>query len=524
MRTSGQNGPDETRKIASRRDMLARTVTGMVGVAGAAAALDAFSRAPADAATGSGVTDWINVTDAPYNADPTGTTESAAAINSAITASPAGGVVYMPAGIYLIARPIVLQKSVTLIGAHGATSSGDDAGKFSGTVIRVAAGYANPAWSAFATAAILCLDQSPGTNGSASTLGIRLRDFWIDGSNGPASVDGVTCYGPVSAWQAERIGVFRATGDGFSFIAADGKNPDGQHLYSCLAQQCTGEGFTGQLLDATLVDCHAQGCGSHGIHLTGGNTRFIGCRADLNGGHGWYLDHSGAGDGYSDGVILDGCGTQRNNKNGVFITNGSPAGTTWHDPIFITGCSIGEDGQNGTWSNGSITGGDGLGWAGIHVQGTNLVYISNTLVAVGTVDVGAGCPQYGIRTATTGSGNAAPSGITVTGGRIEARSSGGVLIDDAAGVQGDFKISPETVGALGYQSGSTISRQGSVTLSGGAASVSNVWVSAVSRVFLTPLHSSGPGFLSVSRTSGGFTISSSSGSDASTVAWMLTTA
>ena len=56
-----------------------------------------------------------------------------------------------------------------LLGDHGATSSGDDASEFAGTVIRVASNFSNPTWSAFATAAVLCLDHSPGTNGSAST-------------------------------------------------------------------------------------------------------------------------------------------------------------------------------------------------------------------------------------------------------------------------------------------------------------------------------------------------------------------
>jgi Pectate lyase superfamily protein len=497
--------------------MLAGTVTGLIGAAGAAVALNSVAATPAEAAAGSATPDWINVTDSPYDADPTGTTDASSAINSAIAASPAGGVVYLPTGIFLIAGPIVLQKSVTLLGDHGATSSGDDASEFSGTIIRVASTFTNPAWSDFATAAILCLDQSPGTNGSASTLGIRLRDFWIDGSNGPANVDGITCYGPVSAWQAERIGVYKATGNGFSFQQADGASPDGQHLYSCLAQTCGGEGFTGQLVDATLADCHAQACKTNGIHLTGGNTRFIGCRSDLNGEHGWYLDHSGARDGYSDGIILEGCGTQRNNNNGVFITNSS--GTSWHDPILITGCSIGEDGQNGTWSEGTISGGDGQGWAGIHIEGENDVHISNTLIAVGTKDVSTGCPQFGIQTAETGGG--VPLSITVSGGRVEASTS---LINDAASVEGNFRISPETVGALGYQSTTIISRQGSATLQSGTVTVTNAWVSSTSRVFLSTIQTSSPGFLSVSRSTGSFKINSTSSSDASTVAWMLTTA
>jgi Pectate lyase superfamily protein len=523
MHISAQDNPDNAKRPTNRRALLAGTVlagtvTGMVVAVGAGVALGGPDATAATAAVG--VTDWINITD--YGADPTGKKDSSGAFKSAIAAAAEGGVVYMPTGIFLITGPIVLQKSVTLVGDHGATSSGDDANQFAGTVIRVARSFSNPAWSHFATAAILCLDQSPGKTGSASTRGIRLRDFWIDGSSGAAGVDGITSYGPVSAWQAERVGVYRATGSGFRFVRADGSFPDGQSLYSCLAQQCMGEGFTGDMVDATLMDCHAQGCKSNGIHLTGGNTRFIGCRSDLNGGHGWYLDHSGAGTGFSDGVILDACGTQRNNDNGVFITNSS--GSSWHDPVLITGCSIGEDGQNGTWSSGTISGGDGLGWAGIHVEGENHVHITNTLIAVGTKDVTTtGCPQFGIRTGTVK--GAAPTAITVSGGRIEASGAkGALLIDDTAKVQGEFRISPETVGAIGYQSDAVLSRQGSAALSGGSASVSSPWVSSVTRVFLSTLQTSSPGFLSVSRSVGSFTINSTTSSDSSTVAWMLTTA
>jgi len=84
----------------------------------------------------------------------------------------------------------------------------------------------------------------------------------------------------------------------------------------------------------------------------------------------------------------------------------------------------------------------------------NHVHISNTLIAVGTKDVKAGCPQFGIRTAEVN--GTRPTTITVSGGRIEARSTtssnSGALINDTAAVQGNFRISPETVGAIGYQS------------------------------------------------------------------------
>jgi hypothetical protein len=68
------------------------------------------------------------------------------------------------------------------------------------------------------------------------------------------------------------------------------------------------------------------------------------------------------------------------------------------------------------------------------------------------------------------------------------------------------------------------SRQGSATLSGGSLSVSSPWVSSATRVFLSTLHTSSPGFLTASSSAGSFTIRSTSSADSSTVAWMLTTA
>jgi hypothetical protein len=115
----------------------------------------------------------------------------------------------------------------------------------------------------------------------------------------------------------------------------------------------------------------------------------------------------------------------------------------------------------------------------------------------------------------------------VIGGRIEAAGSGAELISQLA-EPANFQISPETVGAIGYQAPDTDTyfRQGSATLSGGTTElVTNPWVSPTTLIFLSRLQIGGTaGTLTVSPTTGGFTISSSSKTDSSTVAWMLTTA
>ena len=59
-----------------------------------------------DARYSSRVVDWISVTAAPYSADPTGVADSTTAISNALSAIPTGGgVVYLPAGTYLLNWP-----------------------------------------------------------------------------------------------------------------------------------------------------------------------------------------------------------------------------------------------------------------------------------------------------------------------------------------------------------------------------------------------------------------------------------
>jgi hypothetical protein len=54
-------------------------------------------------------------------------------------------------------------------------------------------------------------------------------------------------------------------------------------------------------------------------------------------------------------------------------------------------------------------------------------------------------------------------------------------------VQGDFRISPETVGALGYQPGSIFSRQGPATLTGSTTTVPTPRAPASCGIFMSVL-------------------------------------
>lgn len=102
----------------------------------------------------------FNVLD--YGADPTGVSDSAAAIQAAITAASAsvagstGAVVYLPTGTYLIGTTITLPNRVGLQGANGR-----------GTTIKPHSSFASQY-------------MFHASNGTSSMFGSWLRDMWID--------------------------------------------------------------------------------------------------------------------------------------------------------------------------------------------------------------------------------------------------------------------------------------------------------------------------------------------------------
>ncbi len=102
---------------SSRRSVL-RTAVGVGGLT-AATALATTQTASAAATTG---TDWLDVKD--YGATGDGTTDDTAAIASAVSVASAagGGVVYFPAGTYLVSSALAGVSGVRLTGAHRSVS------------------------------------------------------------------------------------------------------------------------------------------------------------------------------------------------------------------------------------------------------------------------------------------------------------------------------------------------------------------------------------------------------------------
>ncbi len=467
------------------------------------AAADAAEAGAAVAQAAVGSVDVVMLTP---SGDTSGETD-AKAINSALGALPAstGGMVWLGAGTWYIYEPISMPSCCVLRGTRGGVAAADTS-PGEGTVITPVAGFT----STYAVSAAIVLD---------GVTGVQLSDFTINGSEAPSAVDGIAAYGTVNATAFADLGIYGTTGNGINF---SNSTADGCKAFRIMIQGPESTGWNSVPSDTTVVDVHVQNAGSDGITVSsGGNIRFVGCRSDLSAGSGWVIDHPGSGGGYTDAIVLVGCGTQRNEQNGVLITNSSTTGSAWRDPVVISGCSFDEDGSGSLNSSGDHTGGD---YAGIWVEGNNRVWITGSTVFVGTLDYADGCPMYGLAAAPIGTGPGVPELIVMTGGHLNYAAAGAPVLNSGPATY--FDIGPDVTSSPGYQTSTIDSRQGTAVLSAGTVTVTSPWLTAESRIFVSNTLSGGtPGYLYVSSQSGGspgqFTITSSSKSDTSQIAWMI---
>jgi hypothetical protein len=396
----------------ARRALLTGGAAGLAAVA--ATTLGGGQTASAATTTEPSITDWLNVMNPPYMATGTGTTDDTKAIQAALDAAAPGQVVYLPRGKYLISAPLVIQTNgVTLRGCHGATASGNDASLDLGSVLVLSSTFTNSnSWSSLVTGAIVIIQLNPGAGqgtmanpSSNQVSGVRLFDFWIDGSGSSDVVDGVACFGAIEAWQAERVGCYSIKGKAFPQYTdhswTTGGFPDGQHMYSCVAQTCHDHAFYGNYIDATLIDCHAQnsnetGSGyGDGFYLNGANNRLIACRSDLS-ANGFTIDVPTGGGGFYDCITLIGCGTQGNTNYGLNVINSSDTGQ--RAPVIVVGCSFDQDGVSSVYASGS-----------------NLVELSACSLMSGSHFFASGSPASSITCAAPGGGQ--PT-VIMNGGRL----------------------------------------------------------------------------------------------------------
>ncbi len=438
-------------------------------------------------------------------------------VNNALGAQNAGSTVVLAPGDWYASAPYNVPTGVTLAGVKGEIN-GESSTNPTSTVIHPATSFS----SSLHVTGVVAVQQ---ISTSSPSIGVHLRDFTIINDLGsPSNVDGIALYGQADGMRFGNLAITKVSGYGIRWYQdSSGNDADGAWLDHIMIQRPGKSAFYRIPGDADIHNCHVQYAGQvsgssdgTGFYVqNGGNIRFTACRSDLCLGSGFTLDHPGVGSGYCDAIILNGCSTERNGQHGCLITNSSSTGGTWRDPVIITGCHFGEDGTGGV----PAVGGN---FAGVWVEGQNRVFIHGTGVDVGTVDFASGCPKFALGIATIGSGSSGPEMIEWSSGHLNyANVSGAAWCNNPTGVASHLVLGHTVTASQGYQNlGGVVLRNGAATLSGGSATVSNIFATGSSRIALMPTTTSET-FAVTSRTSGSFTISSSNGSSSATVHWVL---
>lgn len=526
------------------------SVTGMWAEAGGGmrAWMDAHDTGIAGGGTPGSVRDWLNVRD--FGAVGDNVTDDTLSIQAALDACPMGGIVYLPAGAYRTSAPLTIPPAVTLMGTH--------------TNLMAVPGltdvpcYIKPLASHTGSAVIMLVDAATGGYSTISAEH-RILNVMIDGADytGP-DLAGIRAAGDIQNVGLRDVTVRQVTGAGVHTESTSGVSPYSWRCHRVMVDSCGSHGFAFDVMtDITMVDCQATGCGANGFEIANAaNSQLVGCRAEWNANNGIHLTGDwGTGTG-SGGMLIGDCSTDRNGHNGVLVDAvGNP-------PIQIENLHTRRDGRN--------NGAGGAGFAGLACDGATVPVIVGMVTCYPGVDddgTQANSPQYGARFTDC-------TYVSVASGFLHADSEGwsdgggntvlyrGLNIGERTGttaapvdVDGAFIDAAGTLHIYGYllsvggetQERWTIwdefpdalrlgavgggiaiaeganARMGVATLAAGTVTVPNTSVTADTRIQLSRQAAGGTlGHLSVVHDPGvGFTINSSSGSDTSTVAWLL---
>ncbi|MFE9296603.1 right-handed parallel beta-helix repeat-containing protein [Streptomyces niveus] len=501
-----------------------------------------------DVAPAGSVRDWLNVED--FGAAGDNSTDDTAAIQAALAACPMGGIVYLPAGAYRTSAPLTIPPAVTLMGTHANLMT------VPGLVDPPC--YIRPLADFTGAAVIVLLDQAQGGYSTISAEH-RILDLMIDGSDlEDPGIDGIRAAGNIQNVAMRDITIRRVTGAGVHTEANGGAFPYSWRLTRVMIDNCGWHGFAFEVMtDITLVDCQAIGCGASGFEIANAaNSHAIGCRAEWNTADGIHLTGDWATGTGSGGMLLSGCSTDRNGANGVLVD------ATGNPPIQIENLLTRRDGRN--------LGAGGGGYAGLAVDGAELPVIVGAVTCYPGVDDDGSqvnSPQYGARftdcayvSVASGFLHADEAGWSDGGGNTVLRR--GLNIAERTGttdapvdvfavpadVAGNLNVGGYLAAASGQSGGQwniwdgqakalnigsagggiaiaegANARMNVATLAAGTVTVANTSVSANTRILPFRQTAGGTlGHLSVTKNVGvGFTITSSSNTETSVVAWVL---
>jgi hypothetical protein len=382
-----------------------------------------------------------------YGAKGDGTTDDTGAIQAALDACPAGGIVYLPLGVYRTSAPIKIPPYVTLRGTHGGGEAQSTSAPTPSCI--------KPLASFSGVAVIQILDQQLG---GYSTLAseVKIENLTVNGSAVPTgtSVDGIRATGQIQHVQLRDVQLRQMTGQGFN-TTYNLSAPPGPQAPFCLHFErvsvlwCKNIGVTlNNATDSYFSDVYVLGCSSFGWYIAGASgSTWVGCRAEWSGLDGFYLaSNSGV-------ETFIGCSTDRNTNNGFTVPSSTSTGA-----VVLSGCRMTRDGKGSTTS----------GFAGLNVSGNTVrkVIVDSVIITTGRDDDGVTgnlSPQYGVNVSGSayvnivsgaidgvsssinngGSNTFLQTGAAVTGSSI-SRAKGDLATRDSSGASATV-----TVGADG---------------------------------------------------------------------------
>lgn len=473
--------------------------------------------------------------------------EIQAAVDAAFGAG--GGIVQLSASGFFTSFPITLHPLVRLIGTHG--------DQIFNTGQLTVASYIQPVTGFSGGAAIVMLDQTDGAY-SGKSAEQQIQSLTIDGTGVGGTVHGIQASGYVHGALLRDVTVKNVSGKGIYTFTANGSQPFSWNFHRVVVDNPSGVGI--HLInhtDCTMTDVISIGAGDNAFTLSNmPNSRLFGVRAEWSEGHGYYITGGwGTGQG-SGGMSMVGCSTDRNRFNGVLVD------ATGNAPLIFAGLTCRRDGRNGGTGGGDYSGfrvtsatmpvivDNLVTYPGVDDDGTgtnspvNAFKVSGaTYVALnsgflhgatnGYVDGGTNAvlrrgPNIGERTGSTAAPVDAFANAWTAAGNMTVT---GYFATNSGQSDGQWNLWPGIAAALNIgTAGGGIAikeganaRMGVATLVAGTVTVANTSVTANTRVATFRQAAGGTlGHLSTATVAAtSFTITSSSATDTSVVAWVL---